>query len=114
MASFKYCSECNNMLYPREDKTNRKLLFACRNCHFEEDADNSCVYRHEIVHAPSEQTMVLTDLSADPTLPRTTTACPRCGYQEAVFFQSAARRADTKMTLFYVCCNRACGHRWVD
>jgi hypothetical protein len=79
------------MLYPREDKTNRKLLFACRNCHFEEDADNNCVYRHEIVHAPSyvhgsdlnlsyccnthvfdlkirEQTMVLTDLSADPTL----------------------------------------------
>lgn len=43
----------NNMLYPREDKTNRKLLFACRNCHFEEDADNNCVYRHEIVHAPS-------------------------------------------------------------
>jgi hypothetical protein len=41
------------MLYPREDKTNRKLLFACRNCHFEEDADNNCVYRHEIVHAPS-------------------------------------------------------------
>lgn len=45
--------DSNNMLYPREDKTNRKLLFACRNCHFEEDADNNCVYRHEIVHAPS-------------------------------------------------------------
>jgi DNA-directed RNA polymerase II subunit RPB9 len=48
---FKHYS--NNLLYPREDKSNRKLMFACRNCSYQEDAENVCVYRHEIVHAPS-------------------------------------------------------------
>ena len=26
----RFCQECNNMLYPREDKQNRVLLYACR------------------------------------------------------------------------------------
>ncbi|KAL1919052.1 uncharacterized protein VTP21DRAFT_2433 [Calcarisporiella thermophila] len=112
--SFKFCSECNNMLYPKADKINKILLFACRNCDHQEEATGNCVYRHDIQHGPSEQTMVLTDLSADPTLPRAKVPCPRCGHEEAVFFQSSARRADTKMTLFYVCCNRVCGHRWTE
>ncbi|CAO3614279.1 unnamed protein product [Mucor hiemalis] len=38
-------------------------MFGCRNCEYEEEAENVCVYRHEIVHAPSEQTMMLADLS---------------------------------------------------
>ncbi|KAG2193526.1 hypothetical protein INT46_008319 [Mucor plumbeus] len=114
MATFKYCLECNNLLYPREDKNERKLMFACRNCEYQEQAENVCVYRHEIVHAPSEQTMMLADLSTDPTLPRANVQCGKCGHPEAVFFQSSSRRADAKMTLFYVCGNRGCGHRWVD
>ena len=26
----RFCQECNNMLYPKEDKQNRVLLYACR------------------------------------------------------------------------------------
>lgn len=26
----RFCQECNNMLYPKEDKANRVLLYACR------------------------------------------------------------------------------------
>ena len=37
------------------------------------------------------------DLSSDPTYPRTKKDCPECGYHEAVFFQSRAKRADTSM-----------------
>ncbi|ORX93728.1 DNA-directed RNA polymerase II subunit I [Basidiobolus meristosporus CBS 931.73] len=114
MATFKFCSECNNMLYPKEDRENKILLFACRNCDHQEESDNNCVYRHQIVHVPSEQTMILTDLGFDPTLPRTNIACPSCGHTEAVFFQSRSRRPETKMTLFYVCCNSDCNHRWVS
>ncbi|KAI7869128.1 polymerase II polypeptide I, 14.5kDa [Spinellus fusiger] len=113
MASFKYCLECNNLLYPREDKSNRRLMFSCRNCQYEEDADNLCVYSHKIIHTPSEQTMMLTDLATDPTLPRANVTCPLCHHPEAVFFQSSSRRAEAKMSLFYVCGSGACGHRWV-
>ncbi|KAI9350449.1 hypothetical protein BD770DRAFT_394523, partial [Pilaira anomala] len=56
--------------------------------------------------------MMLADLSTDPTLPRANVQCPRCGNPEAVFFQSSSRRADAKMTLFYVCGNKGCAHRW--
>ncbi|KAL1933904.1 hypothetical protein VTP01DRAFT_7994 [Rhizomucor pusillus] len=104
----------NNLLYPREDKLNRQLLYACRNCTFEELADNACVYRHEIIHQPAEKTTVLADLSVDPTLPRANVQCPNCGNVGAVFFQSTSRRADAKMTLFYVCIERTCAHRWTD
>ncbi|KAG0186816.1 DNA-directed RNA polymerase II core subunit rpb9, partial [Apophysomyces sp. BC1034] len=51
---------------------------------------------------------MLSDLATDPTLPRASVACTACGYPEAVFFQSSSRRADAKMTLFYVCANRSC------
>jgi DNA-directed RNA polymerase II subunit RPB9 len=84
----------------------------------------------------SEQTMMLTDLSTDPTLvsrnyvsvlnqlthflyscyykPRANVQCAMCGHPEAVFFQSSSRRSDAKMTLFYVCGSRGCGHRWTE
>ncbi|OUM64968.1 hypothetical protein PIROE2DRAFT_8112, partial [Piromyces sp. E2] len=104
----------NNLLYPKEDRINKQLLYACRNCEHQEEADNQCVYRHEIQHIPIEETMVITDLSADPTYPRDNNhPCPKCGY-EAVYFQSRSRRADTSMRLYFACCNKDCGHRWFE
>ncbi|KAJ1960663.1 DNA-directed RNA polymerase II core subunit rpb9 [Dipsacomyces acuminosporus] len=115
MASFRFCPDCSNMLYPREDRVRRQLMFACRNCDHQEEAENNCVYRHEVIHIPSEQTMVITDLSSDPTLPRTNQIpCPKCQYEEAVYFQSQSRHPDTRMTLYYVCCRPTCQYRWTS
>ncbi|XP_039181000.1 DNA-directed RNA polymerase II subunit RPB9 isoform X3 [Crotalus tigris] len=38
------------MLYPKEDKENRILLYACRNCDYQQEADNSCIYVNKITH----------------------------------------------------------------
>ncbi|XP_054929219.2 DNA-directed RNA polymerase II subunit RPB9 isoform X2 [Dermacentor andersoni] len=46
----KFCQECNNMLYPKEDKENRVLLYACRNCDYQQEADNNCIYVNKITH----------------------------------------------------------------
>ena len=27
-----FCVECNNMLYPKENKTEKQLHYVCRNC----------------------------------------------------------------------------------
>ena len=123
------------MLYPKEQKATKTLFFACRNCDHQEPADVHCVYRNQIIHPPTyvvlilkltcifqvtvifrEQSVTLTDLASDPTLPRTNRAlCPRCGHSEAVFFQSKDTRSkDAAMNLFFVCCNAACNHRWMD
>ncbi|KAH0459300.1 hypothetical protein IEQ34_012114 [Dendrobium chrysotoxum] len=114
MSAMKFCRECNNILYPKEDREQKILLYACRNCDHQEAAENYCVYRNVIDHDVSEFTQVLQDVTADPTLPRTKSVkCHVCGHPEAVFFQAAAR-GEEGMTLFFVCCNPNCGHRWRD
>ncbi|XP_059317849.1 DNA-directed RNA polymerases II, IV and V subunit 9B [Lycium ferocissimum] len=114
MSTMKFCRECNNILYPKEDKEQKILLYACRNCDHQEPAENNCVYRNEIHHSAAERTQVLQDVAADPTLPRTKSVrCAQCGHGEAVFFQATAR-GEEGMTLFFVCCNPNCGHRWRD
>ncbi|KAJ6899574.1 hypothetical protein NC652_025891 [Populus alba x Populus x berolinensis] len=40
----------NNILYPKEDKKQKILLYACRSCDHQEVAGNNRVYRNEIYH----------------------------------------------------------------
>ncbi|XP_024536926.1 DNA-directed RNA polymerases II, IV and V subunit 9B isoform X1 [Selaginella moellendorffii] len=88
MSTMKFCRECNNILYPKEDRDQKILLYACRNCDHQEVADNNCVYRNEVHHSAGERTQVLQDVASDPTLPRTKSVrCVRCKHGEAVFFQ---------------------------
>jgi DNA-directed RNA polymerase II subunit RPB9 len=44
------CGCSNNILYPRENKEEKRLEYACGRCDFSEDAEQSCVYRNEIHH----------------------------------------------------------------
>ena len=84
----RFCQECNNMLYPKEDKDNRVLLYACRNCDYRQLADSNCVYVNKIMHEVDEITNIVTDVTGDPTLPRSNERpCPECRHREAVFFQ---------------------------
>ncbi|XP_054082792.1 DNA-directed RNA polymerase II subunit RPB9 isoform X2 [Zeugodacus cucurbitae] len=46
----RFCQECNNMLYPKEDKENKVLLYACRNCDYKQEADSNCIYVNKIMH----------------------------------------------------------------
>nr|CAD1842383.1 unnamed protein product [Ananas comosus var. bracteatus] len=104
----------NNILYPKEDREQKDLLYACRNCDHQEVAENNCVYRNVVDHSVDEFTQVLEDVASDPTLPRTKSVrCATCGHGEAVFFQATTRSEDG-MTLFFVCCNPSCGNRWRD
>jgi DNA-directed RNA polymerase II subunit RPB9 len=113
-STIRFCEECHNMLYPKEDKQNKLLLYACRNCDHQEESENSLVYRHELLQLADEHTQVFKDLAGDPTLPRTNIECAQCGNEEAVFFQAHSGRGDQPMTLYFVCTNPQCGFRWED
>lgn len=105
----------NNMLYPKEDKESRNLLYACRNCDYQQIAENPCIYVNKITHEVDELTQIIGDVIADPTLPRTEDhPCPRCKHKEAVFFQSHSTRAEEGMRLYYVCTNSQCVHPWTE
>ncbi|XP_029862661.1 DNA-directed RNA polymerase II subunit RPB9 isoform X3 [Aquila chrysaetos chrysaetos] len=86
----RFCQECNNMLYPKEDKENQILLYACCNCNYQQEADNSCIYVNKITHEAE------------------------CGHKEAVFFQSHSTRAKDAMRLYYICTAPYCGHCWTE
>lgn len=51
----KFCPESNDLLYPKEDRERKVLIFHCRNCGYQEDADTSnyCVYRSLLVPVKS-------------------------------------------------------------
>lgn len=66
--TFRFCTECSNMLYPKEDPDSRKLLYTCRTCQFVEDAATTCVFRNMINSASGETAGVTQDVATDPTV----------------------------------------------
>ncbi|CAI2355289.1 unnamed protein product [Caenorhabditis sp. 36 PRJEB53466] len=111
----KFCPECNNMLYPREDKEARVLMYACRNCEHREVAVNPCIYVNKLVHEIDELTQIIGDIIHDPTLPKTEEhSCPKCHRKKAVFFQAQTKKAEEEMRLYYVCAHDDCKNRWTE
>lgn len=58
----------SNLLFPREDRVENKLLFACRTCSFTEEAPSSCVMRHEIASTVGATAGVTAEVAQDPTV----------------------------------------------
>ncbi|ETW77472.1 hypothetical protein HETIRDRAFT_52235 [Heterobasidion irregulare TC 32-1] len=111
-ASLHFCSECNNLLYPKADQQRRAMVYACRICAYSEIGDNSCVYRNDLLTVTKEQVGVTTDLGVDPTLPHSNIPCPKCNHEDAVFYQDQSKRKETRMILFFVCTK--CNHSFMD
>jgi DNA-directed RNA polymerase II subunit RPB9 len=66
--TFRFCSECSNMLYPKEDPDTHRLQFACRTCQYSEEAVSSCVFRNILNNAVGETAGVTQDVGSDPTV----------------------------------------------
>ena len=66
--SFRFCRECSNMLYPKEDKMNNQLMFACRMCQWAEPADAMCIYRNALKEEIAETAGNVEDVAQDPTV----------------------------------------------
>ncbi|KAH6913105.1 DNA-directed RNA polymerase II [Coprinopsis sp. MPI-PUGE-AT-0042] len=111
-ASLHFCSECNNLLYPKADPQRQLLTYACRICPHEEIVENKCVYKNDLLTVTKEQVGVTHDLGADPTLAHSNIQCPKCGHDDAVFYQDQSKRKETRMILFYVCVK--CNHTFMD
>ncbi|KAM0517450.1 hypothetical protein ACHAPE_004981 [Trichoderma viride] len=69
--TFRFCSECSNMLYPKEDEDAHKLQFTCRTCQYTEDAQSTCVFRNVLNNSSGETAGVTQDVGSDPTVSTT-------------------------------------------
>ncbi|KAI3400633.1 hypothetical protein diail_2345 [Diaporthe ilicicola] len=66
--TFKFCPECSNMLYPKEDKDARRLMYTCRTCQHTEEATTNCIYRNVLRNTVGETAGVTQDVASDPTV----------------------------------------------
>lgn len=79
--TFRFCSECSNMLYPKEDEDAHKLQFTCRTCQYTEDAQTTCVFRNVLNTSAGETAGVTQDVGSDPTVSASSSPviCLCCG-----------------------------------
>lgn len=125
MSSLRFCEKCNNLMYPKELRSQRRLGFECGSCFHKEDmlqdftpkqaANRDVVYRLALKRtAENKLDLVDTQVIHDPTLPRTNDPnkkmCGKCGHFQAVFFQAGTGR-DSDMHLIFICCK--CTHKWM-
>ncbi len=118
----RFCRDCNNMLYAKENPAEKVLEFVCKNCNYAERVEENiettnCVYKNEIKLG---QFSVKIDPSIinDPTYSRTkNVSCSDCGNNEAIFFQNPNLN-DSSMKLVFVCCGKSngayCGKWWYN
>mmetsp|Transcript_16765 Transcript_16765/g.33450 ORF Transcript_16765/g.33450 Transcript_16765/m.33450 type:complete len:140 (+) Transcript_16765:70-489(+) len=108
-----FCPYDSSMLYPKEDKKTKQLMYACKLCTYSEKATTNLIFRNQLKQEASD---ILSNISPalidDPTLSRSNEAnCSECGHNTAVFFQSTAT-GQQSLPLVFICC--ACGHKWVS
>jgi DNA-directed RNA polymerase II subunit RPB9 len=106
----RFCPNSNDLLYPKEDRHSKQLIYFCRNCDYTVSTSDSCVHRRKIFHSASEVTIIVLDVRTDPTLPRSKDVhCSVCEAREAVFFSQTTTEG---MSLFFQCIT--CGNKWKD
>ncbi|EJW01577.1 hypothetical protein EDEG_03862 [Edhazardia aedis USNM 41457] len=110
----RFCQDCNNILYPKEDPSQRLLYLACRTCDYTIECPSNIVY----VYRSDSSTAKAVTISADPvdlandkTLARTNRiCCEKCGNNEAVYFQTKDRQEEVALSIYFVC--RKCYNLW--
>ncbi|CAK4077261.1 unnamed protein product, partial [Aphanomyces euteiches] len=125
-AGMRFCRECNNMLYPSQDRELKRLTFTCRNCGHNEEVPESCIYVNKLVKDARNQMDILPDdIIDDPTLQRDyDVTCPVCGGQGAAFIRSHDGVKQSTLALIWICLNKDCQiddhgnrlptHRWME
>ncbi|KYK56448.1 RNA polymerase M/15 kDa subunit [Drechmeria coniospora] len=78
--TFRFCSECSNMLYPQEDEHAHELKFTCRTCQFTENAQSTCVFRNILNNSAGETAGVTQDVASDPTVSQAPLVCLGCDF----------------------------------
>jgi len=110
-SGLQFCPECNNLLYPKEDRAREQLVYVCRSCEWvqyadPEDPEDNCAERINYNFRSKEDitSYIVRGLGDDPTLPREVSwVCPECDSVGAVYFQLPERVKSDAMTLVFVC-----------
>ena len=117
--NLRFCQECQNLLYADEEKIDddaRSLVYICRICHYQEQAEekneyDNCVYLTDL-EAKEKELLVNPDIIDDPTLmKREIDKCSnpnkQCNNKVVVCFYHITKN---EFSLVYVCTK--CRYYW--
>lgn len=117
----KFCSECNNMLYPREEESEIQLYMACKVCEHFEIAESNLIsftnYKQDFDEIIDHNTAF--ELSSDPTLPRAENkVCIKCNGRRIVYYEPRINITgdhnivtdDIELRICFICCG--CYYVW--
>ncbi|KAK3681616.1 hypothetical protein B0T22DRAFT_387637 [Podospora appendiculata] len=103
--TFRFCSECSNMLYPKEHENDHKLMFTCRTCSYSEEAKSSCIFRNILNNAAGETAGVTQDVGSDPTV-GTSSATSAGASMPSPNHSGSSSSPDASAYLYCLCCGR--------
>ena len=69
-----FCRSCNNLMAPREDRVNKRLVYYCKPCNASQESETPVVYRTEIVKSERYVTRAPRSYATTHTLPL---PCPK-------------------------------------
>ncbi|KAK5093520.1 hypothetical protein LTR70_004649 [Exophiala xenobiotica] len=78
--AYKFCQECSNLLYPREDRQLNQLLYICKACSSVQQSEPACTYRQILSEAAQESMGEKAYVANDPTVGEDVLCfCTMCG-----------------------------------
>lgn len=90
----RFCRESNDLLYPREDKATKRLIYYCKNCNYVEDAEKVdwCVYRNAIKEVKDKTVVTQVKAHEQPSCPETRVACRYQEHYPTICLQAMLQR----------------------
>ncbi|KAJ2717862.1 RNA polymerase III C11 subunit [Coemansia sp. Benny D115] len=108
-----FCPSCSNLLLVENGAgQNGETCLVCQTCPYMFPISKPYISR--TILKRKEVDDVLGGEEAWANVDSIEVTCPKCQHERAYFMQIQLRSADEPMTLFFRCCNTACGHNWKE
>ena len=115
-AGIRFCSECRNMMVPKEPKErslDQPLQYHCAHCNRYEDAVDPRIYVNILKRSTEESYLAKRSVSGDPALERRIRECPQCQKDTVcVVFLAPSLAGEEKFQRLLECTE--CHHQWGD
>ncbi|MEM3374470.1 MAG: transcription factor S [Candidatus Woesearchaeota archaeon] len=102
----KFCPKCGSILLPKKD--NNTIFFKCA-CGYSENTNKDTLNVKEKIKEKKEISTIEKEIEIHPIIKE---ECPKCGNNEAFFWEVQTRASDEPATKFLKCTK--CKHIWRD
>ncbi|KAF7826213.1 DNA-directed RNA polymerase III subunit RPC10-like [Senna tora] len=106
-----FCPTCGTLLQYEMPYMGRPSRFYCPTCPYVCYIENKVKIKRKqrLVRKEIEPVISPDDMKNAPTAE---VSCPRCSHDKAAYTEFQTRSADEPATIFYMCLNDRCRHRW--